>query len=161
MKKFLTFVLLAAMMLSLVVVSTSAAAWDGTTVSESLKGEGTAEKPYLIETGADLAFLAKTVNEGEAYIGKYFTQTADIDLGNKEWTPIGNLGKPFSGVYNGQGHKITGFSMTQSKVLMGLFGHIAATNDTEAGIANLTLEGNITVEESKQESYIGGLSATI
>ena len=91
MKKFLTLALIAAMMLSMIVVGTSAAAWDGTTVSESLKGEGTAEKPYLIETGADLAFLAKTVNEGEAYEGKYFTQTADIDLGNKEWTPIGEF----------------------------------------------------------------------
>ena len=89
MKKFITFALLAAMMLTMIVVGTSAAAWDGTSVSTSLKGEGTEASPYLVESAADLAFLAKSVNEGTNYAGKYLTQTADIDLGGKEWTPIG------------------------------------------------------------------------
>ena len=160
MKKIITLALLAAMMLTMIVVGTSAAAWDGTTAT-AFTGTGTAEDPYVIASAENLKYLEQQVFASNSFEGKYFVQTADIDLGNKEWMPIGNLGKPFSGVYNGQGHKITGFSMTESKVLMGLFGHITATNDTEAGIANLTLEGNITVEESKQESYIGGLSATI
>ena len=89
MKKIITIALIAAMMLSMIVVGTSAAAWDGTSVSASLKGEGTEASPYLVESAADLAFLAKSVNDGTSYEGKYFTQTADIDLGGKEWTPIG------------------------------------------------------------------------
>ena len=157
MKKFLTFVLLAAMMLSLVVVSTSAAAWDGTTVSESLKGEGTAEKPYLIETGADLAFLAKTVNEGEAYIGKYFTQTADIDLGNKEWTPIGNKNKPFKGVYDGCNKNITGLYITNNaNNALGLFGAVYP-DFVEVGIANVNLKGAIIIDNPSVDAGMGGL----
>lgn len=37
--------------------------WDGVTVSASLDGQGTAESPYLIKSGADLAFVRKTINE--------------------------------------------------------------------------------------------------
>ena len=88
MKKVLSIVLCTVMLLSLFVVSTSAAAWDGTTASTSLKGEGTADKPYLVETAEDLAFLAKDVNGGNKYAGKYITQTADIDLGGKEWITV-------------------------------------------------------------------------
>ena len=161
MKKILTLALIAAMMLSMIVVGTSAAAWDGTTVSESLKGEGTAEKPYLIETGADLAFLAKTVNEGEAYEGKYFTQTADIDLGNKEWTPIGNTNKPFKGVYDGCNKNITGFYIAANTTnAIGFFGAVYPSYTAEVGVANVNLKGAIALGETiKDSDAIGGLVA--
>lgn len=185
MKKFITFALLAAMMLTMIVVGTSAAAWDGTTVSESLKGEGTEASPYLVESAADLAFLAKSVNEGTNYEGKYITQTADIDLGGKEWTPIGygfdfkdahdvsmKTEKPFSGVYNGCGYSITGLSITKNTLEnVGLFGYIRSTN-AEAGVANLKVEGSITIDnpaypytnsasESATYNANGGLGALV
>ncbi len=43
-------------------------------------GTGTAENPYQIATGAQLAYLASSVNNGETYAGKNFVLTADIDL---------------------------------------------------------------------------------
>ena len=56
MKKIITLALLAAMMLTMIVVGTSAAAWDGTTAT-AFTGTGTAEDPYVIASaeraGAD------------------------------------------------------------------------------------------------------------
>lgn len=148
MKKVLSIVLCTAMLLSLFVVSTSAAAWDGTTASTSLKGEGTADKPYLVETAEDLAFLAKDVNGGNKYAGKYITQTADIDLGGKEWAPIGaGTGSPFAGVYNGCGYTIKGFYQSAPLKFSGLFGYIA-TDGFDGGIANLTLEGKMEIKDA-------------
>ena len=158
MKKVLSIVLCTVMLLSLFVLPTSAAAWDGTTVSASLSGEGTAASPYLINNGADLAYLAKATADGESFAGKYFTQTADIDLGNKEWTPIGASGKAFSGIYDGKNFKITGFKITTaSSTFIGLFGYISATTETEAGIANLSLEGEITIDALGYDAGVGGL----
>ena len=160
MKKVLSIVLCTVMLLSLFVVSASAAAWDGTTASTSLKGEGTADKPYLVETAEDLAFLAKDVNGGNNYEGKYITQTADIDLGNKEWTPIGTSGTPFCGVYNALGNKITGFSITKETRFLGLFGYIKGTT-AEAGVANLTLEGKLTFTTDFATAKDAGVGALV
>ncbi len=168
MKKTLSLVLFAAMLISLVAFNINAA-WDGTSVSASLKGEGTAESPYLVESAEDLAYLAKSVNEGNTYEGKYIIQTADIDLGGKEWTPIGfqkvngaEVDAPFSGVYSGLGHKVTGLSITKAEGnQVGLFGYVMS-GEVEAGIANLTVEGDITLDSVSTSNFgIGGLAGSV
>ena len=163
MKKFITFALIAAMMLTMLVANVSADAWDGTSVSESLKGEGTVASPYLVESAADLAFLAKSVNAGNQYGGMYFTQTADIDLGNKEWTPIGNVDSGFRGIYDGKGHKITGFYKKITEKYNGLFGVVKSTGNTQAAILNLTLEGKVDTWSfnTKSQVNVGGLTASV
>ena len=168
MKKTLSFVLFAALIVSLFAFPTSAA-WDGSSVSTSLKGEGTADSPYLVETAADLAYLAKSVNEGNTYEGKYIIQTADIDLGGKEWTPIGiqkvnssEVDAPFSGVYSGLGHKVTGLSITSVRDNhTGLFGYVMS-GEVEAGIANLTVEGEIAIDGVSASNFgIGGIAGAL
>ena len=37
-----------------------------------------------------------------------FLLVSDLDLGGKEWTPIGTDGNPFWGGFDGGGHTITG-----------------------------------------------------
>ena len=143
MKKVLSIVLCTVMLLSLFVVSTSAAAWDGTTVSTSLKGEGTQASPYLVETAADLAFLSKSVSDGTTYEGKYITQTADIDLGGKAWTSIGSNAAPFSGIYDGKGNDVTGYSGSVTSAFIGFFGCLKSTDTNQAAILNLNLQGKI------------------
>ena len=152
MKKATVIILSALLVLSCLTVLAGAAAWDGS-ATEAFTGSGTAADPYVIDTPAKLAKLAADVNGGEAYVGKYFTQTADIDLGGKEWTPIGgavivveekNVTTAFSGVYNGLDHKITGFSITKMSNFTGLFGKVVA-NGVEAGVCNLTIEGSINI----------------
>ena len=156
MKKFITIALIAAMMLSMIVVGTSAAAWDGTT-STAFTGTGTADDPYVIASAENLKYLQEQVAAGNKFAGKYITQTADIDLGGKEWTPIGTSGAPFCGVYDGKGFKISGFKITKSSSAIGLFGYICATADYEAGIANVNLAGEITIDAINTDAGLGSL----
>lgn len=62
--------------------------WDGTSVSTGLQGSGTEEDPFMITSGADLAYIAKVVNEAAAqtpnFSGKYFKMTQSIDLNDHE-----------------------------------------------------------------------------
>ena len=57
----------------------------------------TQEDPYLITNGAELRYLANQVNSGNAYDGSYFELISDININDKEWTPIGNYTNPFKG----------------------------------------------------------------
>lgn len=90
-----------------------AQAWDGSSKS-AFTGEGSENKPYLIETPAQLAYLAEQVNAGNPYEGKYFLQTKELDLGSKNWTPIGTSETPFKGIYNGNDKAINNLSTDPS-----------------------------------------------
>ena len=70
-------------------------------------GTGTREDPYKIATLEELKAFRDSVNDGESYQGMYIMLTADIDLGNEEWTPIGTEGKPFRGTFDGSGNTIS------------------------------------------------------
>ena len=50
---------------------------------EITSGSCTEASLYKTSTGAQLAYLAKSVNEGNTYENTYFQLTADIDLGGK------------------------------------------------------------------------------
>lgn len=65
-------------------------AWDGSIATAFAGGSGTENDPYQIDDGAQLAYLASEVNKGQPYENSYFVLTADIDLANHDWTPIGN-----------------------------------------------------------------------
>ena len=64
--------------------------WDGSTAAAFAGGTGTAKDPYQIANGAQLAYLASSVNNGETYEEKNFVLTANIDLNGLPWTPIAN-----------------------------------------------------------------------
>ncbi|WP_337551929.1 stalk domain-containing protein, partial [Anaerotignum faecicola] len=99
---------------------------------EGFYGKGTAENPYEIRNVNDLKLLAQkvngneTANSGVTYEGKHFKLTADIDLKNEEWTPIGTMlveeGRPFQGTFDGGGHQITKLKITGGSYA-GLFGY--------------------------------------
>ena len=90
-------------------------------------GFGIKTNPYLIEDVEDLKLLAEKVNSGVTYEGKYFKQTADIDLENKDWTPIGTMlveeGRPFQGTFDGGGHQIANLTISNGGQYGGLFGY--------------------------------------
>ena len=125
----------------------------------ALDGEGTATKPYLIKTAEDLKNLAKLVNTGYNFEGKYLTQTADIDLKNEEWTAIGTAATPFCGVYDGKTFKITNLSITKRAKYAGLFGCVKPTDNSDAGLANINVSGKIAFEGAADWDCIGGLVA--
>lgn len=76
-----------------------------------LQGSGTSENPYLIVTAKDLAFVSYKTRASSNYTnyeGKYFRQTANIDLAGRLWMPIGttNANRRFCGNYDGAGFEI-------------------------------------------------------
>ena len=127
----------------------------------ALNGEGTEENPYLIETVNDLVFFREKVNGGNNYAGKHVKLAANIDLNNKEWTPIGNVtydskykpadaSKVFSGVFNGNGKVISNLKVastvggadTQANVgLFGITGEGAVIKDLTLTNVNIETDG--------------------
>lgn len=133
--------------------------WDGTSVDTSWYDNNIDETSYSIETAAQLAGIAKLVNEGTTdFSGKTIKLTADIDLDNKEWTPIGGAGTgtKFAGAFEGVGHTVTNLKISReilnaaSNNRIGLFGHCT----DNAVIQNLNFE-NINI---KGCAYIGTVS---
>jgi len=82
------------------------------------------------------------VNEGEAYLYKYIVLTADIDLANKEWTPIGNHSNPFKGNFNGNNHTVTGMRISGELDRVGLFGECIKFN-VDSAIKNITVKDSV------------------
>ena len=80
-------------------------------------GTGTADDPWQIATAEQLLALSAAVNDGSVggYPGQYFALTADIDLKDVVWQPIGhmdlndmsNYSCMFMGTPDGQGHTIS------------------------------------------------------
>jgi hypothetical protein len=101
--------------------------------------------PLAEERGIALASAEELAKIGidEAYPldGAYYL-AADIDLPEGEWTPIGSVAAPFSGVFDGNGKTIRGLHLrggsaqyTASAQYTGLFGYLLY-----ARLSNLTIE---------------------
>jgi hypothetical protein len=93
----------------------------------TFEGAGTEESPYLISSAADLSKLAKAVNAGETYSGKYFRQTADIDYSTYTGSvhPIGQSATVyFDGIYDGDSKEIKSLNLERgTSAYSGLFGY--------------------------------------
>lgn len=127
--------------------------WDGTTDTSWYENNKDAAE-FSIGTAAELAGLATLVN-GTAkdadnnsiaavnFSGKTIKLTADIDLGNQAWTPIGNGNSSFAffGTFDGDGYTISGLNVPDANA-PGLFGCIFGT------VQNLIVKGNVTVGEN-------------
>ena len=97
---------------------------------------------YTISTAAQLAGLATLVNGGNNFKNKTIKLGADIDLENKNWTPIGTKNNYFAGNFDGGNHKISNLKIASSDSYVGLFGNIAG-NPTSA---NLNTFKDLTIE---------------
>lgn len=103
-------------------------------------GSGSASSPYEIKTHEQLSALAKSVNQGNGYAGYYIKLTADIDLSQYEWTPIGRLDNLFNGSFDGDNKKITGMNINAENVsYLGLFGCV----DSNGTVKNITVCGSV------------------
>ena len=163
-KKILSLLVTMGLAASLVPVSVFAdgtEVWDGSVAESFAGGKGTKDDPYQIATGSQLAYFAKKVNAeeyGEKYADTYFELTEDIDLGGKEWTPVGETVADlimggheyfvFSGNFDGNGYTIKNLTIgtetsPYSGDVCGLFG---ATSGT---IEDVVLE-NVSI------NYVGG-----
>ena len=122
-----------------------ATAWRDNAAAAFAGGSGTAADPYLITDGAQLAKVAKDVEDNvTVYKDVYFRLENDIDLSAHRWNPIGvykwyeggaTEDRMFAGFLDGNGKTITGLIVDErtEKNSAGLFGNIgdnagAATN---------------------------------
>ena len=134
-----------------VVVAAEEEGWDGTTVDTSWlnDAEGTEADPYVLMDGADLAGLASLVNvDSNSFAGKYIVLGADINLGNKAWTPIGQTGAgQFGGTFDGKGYTISNLSIdttaeTGVHYSTGLFGWLNHATVKNLNVDGATIKGN-------------------
>jgi len=104
-------------------------------------GTGEPNDPYLICTAEQMNAIGANENDWD----KHFKLMADIDLSGYARTAFNIIGhwrdrsdsKPFTGVFDGDGHVISNFTYTSTEVgKIGLFGYI---NGENAQIKNLGL----------------------
>ena len=108
------------------------------------------EYSFEISTAEELAGLAKLVNLGNTFSGKTVVLKEDIDLENKEWTPIGkSLEKSFQGTFEGGWHTVSNLKVTGANENVGLFGYAA-----DAEIRNLT----VTEADISGSRNVGGIA---
>ena len=130
--------------------------WDGSEVSMP-KVNVDDENIYEIEYASELAWLAAAVNgtlteentragvAANEFAGKTFRLTQDIDLGGKEWTPIGDSNHIFKGTFDGNGKTIKNLVITGNNSNVGLFG---VTHDGELKdftVVNAKVSGRLNV----------------
>ncbi len=97
--------------------------WDGISADTTWADA----EPYVIDSAADLAGLAQLVNAGNNFSGKTITLAANIDLANKEWTPIGSAkATSFRGTFDGQSHTISNLKVSGTNNFAGLFGYLGS-----------------------------------
>lgn len=132
----------------------NADAWDGETVTQPEQKDGV----YQIGTPAELAWLAKSINDNTVSASAKAVLTADIDLGYCEWTPIGQTsGRAYRGSLDGQGHTVSGLYI--SKAGSGYAGLIGlAYGGTK--VSNLTVRGEIALADVGKVSA-GGVAADV
>jgi hypothetical protein len=130
-------------------------------------GDGSIDNPFLICDTASLAKLARDVNQGISYKGKYFKLTSDLDLkdwsegdSNNGWIPIGkDKENSFQGHFDGDNKSIVNLRIGtggEKYEFSGLFGYIYATNNDSASIKNLKLINGV-INNSGHPSFTGGL----
>ena len=144
------------MILSVFAVSIIASAddkeiWDGSKSSTFSGGEGTEEKPYLIENGAQLAYVVSTNLDD----GLYFKLVKDIylnDTSKANWKDSarnwvwGDI--RFVGTFDGDGHTIDGLYFNGNQKRFGLFSFIGDSLIKKVRFTNAYIN-NTTSEEGQ------------
>ena len=130
--------------------------WDGITIADGFAvGTGTENNPYQINTAAELAYFAKSVNGGQWYDGEYIILKNNINLNNQEWIPIGNHRNSFRGNFDGGNHTVTGMRISNSSAdYVGLFGECTRYNINSA-IKNITVENSVITGKVHVGAIIG------
>ena len=148
------------------------AVWDGSSVTEPTveTDATTGEAVYVVDEASDLAWFAQVVNgtlTRAATVAEYdFKLTADIDLGNHPWTPIGiNDKQYYTGTFDGGNHTIKNLNIVETeakegKAYIGFFGYAK-----DATIKNLNFENvNLNIpclDIDHSQGHIGAVAGSL
>ncbi|MBQ8836890.1 MAG: hypothetical protein IJ002_05225, partial [Clostridia bacterium] len=148
-KKLLSILLVLCMLLSMFPVALPVSAEETTENTETA----------TVTEIADAAALAALMADSSQWGGS-FKLTADINLTGATQSPIGTSAVPFTGTFDGDGHKITNLSLTgYTTTSVGLFGYV----NGGATIKNLTVSGTVSTSNSRSGGIVGQVvgSATV
>ena len=137
--------------------------WDGKTFDTSWYDGHESETIYSIGTPEAFCGLAELVKSGINFSGKTIQLEADIDLNNKEWTPVGQQpstissakdANNFAGKFDGKYHSVKNFTISQN--CAGLFSILVKS----AEISSLGIE-NAKITSTVANAYSAGGAAGI
>ncbi len=122
-------------------------------------GSGTETAPYLVSNDIDLMLISELPDN-------HYKLMSDFNLDG--WPLQNSLfgsyqqNKPFTGILDGNGHKLSNINITRADGYAGLFGYISRKtgNETAAGVKNLILD-NVTIETSAAGDVAGCLAGYI
>ena len=103
-------------------------------------------KAYCLNSELELETLRNNVNAGAIYpannTDNAYILMKDLDLGSRDWAPIGNGSHFFTGTFLGNGKSISGNITTQG-TNVGLFGTVSGAYFNHLNLhINLTAKGN-------------------
>lgn len=129
----------------------------GGTFNTPMTGSGTESDPYQIGTADQLKLFRDIVNGAGGQTqnrGAYAVLTADIDLNNEPWTPIGpDRDSAYTATFDGQGHTVKNLSVTVNVQpgRAGLFGCVK-----DGTIRKLTVAGSVSC--TANQGWCGGIA---
>ena len=135
--------------------------WANNTAESYATPVNTTDKIVTIASAEELALFAKEVNSGNSYAGYTVNLTEDVDLSQYAWNPIGQSGKPFNGIFNGNNHVISNLFIKGTQAnssannYHGLFGNL----NTPAVVKDFTIN-NATVNGSLYVGAVAGMAYT-
>ena len=116
-----------------------------TLANTGITGDGTEANPYIIASTAQWDAFARYIADTESLSGKYVRLDSDITV----TTRVGADGHPFSGTFDGNGHKLT-VSYNAVAEFCAPFPFVNG-----ATIKNLVIDGTITSRHNYTASIIG------
>ena len=113
--------------------------------------------PSIISTDQELAWLISYVNGLNGATPHYdaeATLIADIDMNRSIWVPIGE-DSPFTGIFNGNGHVVTGIRSPLNGTNMGMFGSTSGNAEISDFVASVKFENGVV---SNMGSVVGTMN---
>ncbi len=98
-------------------------------------------KELNIGTAAELNSFMTAVNGGNSYQGYIVKLTADIDMSSYTCKPIGTESAPFRGVFDGNGHTVSGYNVASNGKYNAMFGVINGATVKNLFLGNSTVKG--------------------
>ena len=152
-----------------------------TRIANQNGGDGSSwDDAIEIATAEELAYFAQQVNSKQSisygdgksidpagkdqaggFMSYYFALSADIDLSDYDWTPIGNA-TSFKGNFDGRGHCVNGLKVMKVETVSGGFAYAGLFGYTYVGILrNLGVrlaDAGIQVNSTDGTVYAGGIA---
>ena len=142
--------------------------WNGNVATDFSGGTGTEDDPFKISNAEELAYFASLVNGGRDFTGEYVEIIKNINLGNKDFTPIGygdyfenysddenfyETAKKFNGTLDGKNNIITGIKIDSEDMKKRTGIALIGTLGENGAIKNVVVDQGVI----NGWSYVGGI----